>query len=341
VGTEDERVEESDAQRKLREAAAELLAIPDLESSTPERFESELQQRLTAIEHEANELLAEYADDEGEARRCPLLHTSALATVIQQARVEAMPEFGCAFAELARVYPVERQGDVQDFSTLVPPVVPFALAVRLDERLALRVGISQARKVSPGTTWDDLKPWRAKVKPETREKRLRAWLADAEEAPVEAPLAVVEAWLSEAREHGAEEAAVAAGLGAFGRHNLVIHPELGTRVIFSAVLTDLDLSSDEAVTEDFCVHCDACVAACPGDALAEEGHTDVMRCIRNSQPYGIGGAIRFWAEYGAASPDERKALLRDPRYWRLYQAGFIGFQYFCFRCLAACPVGRS
>jgi len=34
-------------------------------------------------------------------------------------------------------------------------------------------------------------------------------------------------------------AAVAAGLGVFGRHNIVIHPKFGTRVLFTAVLTDL------------------------------------------------------------------------------------------------------
>ena len=38
-------------------------------------------------------------------------------------------------------------------------------------------------------------------------------------------------------------AAIAAGLGVFGRHNLVIHPKLGTRVIFTAILTDLDRKS--------------------------------------------------------------------------------------------------
>ncbi|MCA8920892.1 MAG: hypothetical protein KDD82_03720 [Planctomycetes bacterium] len=214
MGTEDARAGETEAQRRLRAAAAELLAVPELEPVTPESFESELQQRLTALEHEANERLAEHADPEGEARRCPLLHTSGLAPVIQQALLEAKPGFGCAFAELARVYPVDRQGDVQDFSTLVPPVVPLALAVRLDGRVAVRMGISEARKVSPGTTWDELKPWRAKVKPETREQRLRAWLADAEEPPLEAPLEVVRAWLGQAREHAADEAALAAGLGA-------------------------------------------------------------------------------------------------------------------------------
>ena len=38
---------------------------------------------------------------------------------------------------------------------------------------------------------------------------------------------------------------------------------------------------------------------------------------------------------------ERKAMLRDPIYWKLYQAGFIGPQYFCFTCMNVCPVGRK
>src|SRR5660397_200416 len=40
-------------------------------------------------------------------------------------------------------------------------------------------------------------------------------------------------------------AAVAAGLGDFGRNNLVLHPGLGSRVVFTAILTDLKLTSDE------------------------------------------------------------------------------------------------
>lgn len=42
-------------------------------------------------------------------------------------------------------------------------------------------------------------------------------------------------------------AAVAAGLGVFGRHNLVIHPRFGTRIIFTAILTELPLNSDSPV----------------------------------------------------------------------------------------------
>ncbi len=136
-------------------------------------------------------------------------------------------------------------------------------------------------------------------------------------------------------------AAVAAGLGRVGRHNLVIHPRFGTRVIFTAVVTEAELSPDPPVEEELCTRCGLCVENCPASALDEEGRTDLGKCLKNSQPYGIAGAIRFWKKFGGVGPDERKAMLHDPHYWRLYQAGFIGFQYFCFNCLASCPVGRQ
>jgi epoxyqueuosine reductase len=34
----------------------------------------------------------------------------------------------------------------------------------------------------------------------------------------------------------------------FGRHNLVIHPRFGTRITFTAVLTELPLPSDHPTT---------------------------------------------------------------------------------------------
>ncbi len=136
-------------------------------------------------------------------------------------------------------------------------------------------------------------------------------------------------------------AAVAAGLGVFGRHNLVIHPKFGTRVLFTAVLTDLPLASDPPVAEGLCNGCGACVAACPAHALDAEGRTDAMKCLRGSQPYGIGAAISFIRRFTAAAPDQQKALLTDPLFLSLYQAIPMGFQYECFRCEAVCPACRS
>lgn len=136
-------------------------------------------------------------------------------------------------------------------------------------------------------------------------------------------------------------AAVAAGLGAFGRHNLVVHPRFGSRVVFTAVLTDLDLPPDAPLDGTPCTDCGLCVQSCPAAALDEPGKTDVLKCLKNSQPYGLGTVIRFWSGFASASPEDRKAMLKDEGFWALYQANFIGFQYFCFKCLSSCPVGRQ
>jgi epoxyqueuosine reductase QueG len=132
-------------------------------------------------------------------------------------------------------------------------------------------------------------------------------------------------------------AAVAAGLGGFGRHNLVIHPRFGTRIVFTAVLSELPLESDPPVQEELCDQCNLCVEACPAQALDQEGQTDMLKCLRVSQPHSIGGTIRYLRRFIGASPEEQKALLRDPVLLHLYQAQFIGFQYYCFKCMAVCP----
>ena len=134
-------------------------------------------------------------------------------------------------------------------------------------------------------------------------------------------------------------AAVAAGLGSFGRNNLVLHPRMGSRVIFTAVLTDIDLEPDPLCEDAPCDECMECVESCPSGALDEEGKTDVLKCLKACQPYGIGGNIRFWMKFADATPGERKAMLADVGYWRLYQAASIGFQYHCFNCIRNCPAG--
>lgn len=158
--------------------------------------------------------------------------------------------------------------------------------------------------------------------------------------PVSYPLPMSKETQGAVADVSTRHAAVAAGLGTFGRNNLVLHPTLGSRVIFTCVLTDLVLPADRPLTERQCDDCGDCVEACPGGALDEEGKTDVLACLKHCQPHGIGGNIRFWSKWAAADEDERRRLLADPAYWRLYQAQSIGFQYFCFNCIKDCPVGR-
>ena len=136
-------------------------------------------------------------------------------------------------------------------------------------------------------------------------------------------------------------AAVAAGLGGFGRHNLVIHPEFGTRVIYGGVLTELTLKPDPPLAKELCNQCGLCVESCPAKALEEEGKTDQMKCLRVSQPYGIGGLIGYMRRFIGATPEEQKSALRDPLFLSLYQAPFMGFQYTCYQCETVCPAGRK
>ena len=56
---------------------------------------------------------------------------------------------------------------------------------------------------------------------------------------------------------------------------------------------------------------------------------------------GVGTALDLTLTGREVSAVERKAMLRDPNFWRLYQAGYIGPQYFCFTCMNVCPVGRE
>jgi reductive dehalogenase len=66
--------------------------------------------------------------------------------------------------------------------------------------------------------------------------------------------------------------AVKAGLGEYGRHNLLITKEFGPRVRVSKIFTNLPLTHDKpqkfGVTE-FCNICRRCVDACPVDAITD------------------------------------------------------------------------
>jgi len=136
-------------------------------------------------------------------------------------------------------------------------------------------------------------------------------------------------------------AAVAAGLGVFGRHNLIINPKYGTQVFYAAVLSELPFESDPRLEEDLCDDCRLCVEVCPAKALDEEGKTEAMKCLRASQPTGIGAVIRYFTEMLDKPKEEQLKMIRDPFFWELYQSSFIGYTYTCFKCMAVCPIGSN
>lgn len=134
-------------------------------------------------------------------------------------------------------------------------------------------------------------------------------------------------------------AAFAAGLGSFGRNNLIIHPRFGARVTFTAILTNLEIESDSKVTKNPCNNCNICVKNCPAKALDEEGKTDVKKCIKVSQPFSFMSEMQFFDKFIDGDKDKRRAMTK--KYWPFYQANSIGFQYYCFNCFKFCPAYKN
>jgi ferredoxin len=111
-----------------------------------------------------------------------------------------------------------------------------------------------------------------------------------------------------------KKAAVLAGFGAFGRNQLVIHPEWGPWLMLRTVITDAPLPADARSEFSPCEGCGICIQVCPSGALSETG-IDREICGRTC---GYGG-----------SPNSRVV--------RLSAHGQIN----CEECLRACPVGEA
>jgi len=69
-----------------------------------------------------------------------------------------------------------------------------------------------------------------------------------------------------------------AGIGFIGRNNCLILPGKGSFFVLGELLTTAVLPPDEPCTQS-CGDCMACVKACPGGALNDEGAVDASRCL--------------------------------------------------------------
>ncbi|MBE7035858.1 MAG: tRNA epoxyqueuosine(34) reductase QueG [Ruminococcaceae bacterium] len=69
-----------------------------------------------------------------------------------------------------------------------------------------------------------------------------------------------------------------AGLGFYGKNNLLIHPVYGSYCFIGALLLNFPLEADEPMKRE-CAGCDACIRSCPGGALADHFGFDCERCI--------------------------------------------------------------
>ncbi|UCC68944.1 MAG: epoxyqueuosine reductase [Armatimonadota bacterium] len=109
-----------------------------------------------------------------------------------------------------------------------------------------------------------------------------------------------------------KKAGVLAGLGAFGKSQLLIHPQWGPWMRMRAVVTNAPLRADEPVTFRPCDGCSRCIEACPPGALSEDG---IDRDV-------CGGVL---------------GNVEAPAVIRLSALGKVN----CEECLRACPVGKA
>lgn len=110
-----------------------------------------------------------------------------------------------------------------------------------------------------------------------------------------------------------KKAGVLAGLGAFGRNQLLIHPEWGPWLWLRTVVTDAPLPPGARLDFSPCDGCGRCLEVCPKGALTEDG-IDRDACQRS-----VGEA-----------PGGSTALSLSPH-----------GQVNCEQCMRACPVGEA
>ena len=115
--------------------------------------------------------------------------------------------------------------------------------------------------------------------------------------------------------------AVQAGLGEYGRHGLVISPELGPRFRIGKIFTDMPLAPDAPINfgvEAFCNQCDRCADKCPAKAIPH-GEPDW-------QPVNISSikGVKKW------SVDGEKCF----SYWSKINSD-------CAVCVRVCPYTRD
>ena len=106
--------------------------------------------------------------------------------------------------------------------------------------------------------------------------------------------------------------AAAAGLGIVGRNGLLLHRELGSLVFIGEIITQAELSSKPMVKPEACIHCMACVCACPTGAL--NGGFHAHRC-----------ASAVGQKKGEVDERERK-IVRS-----------AGYVWGCDHCQRVCP----
>lgn len=70
-----------------------------------------------------------------------------------------------------------------------------------------------------------------------------------------------------------------AGLGFFGKNNMLINEKYGSKVFIGYIITDCEITQDKPQDNAYCISCGKCISACPGGAIVEDFNFDAEKCV--------------------------------------------------------------
>ncbi len=106
------------------------------------------------------------------------------------------------------------------------------------------------------------------------------------------------------------KAAKACGIGEMGMSGKIVNKEYGPFMRYCFIITDAPLDYDEELQESVCDRCGACKAACPGNAISEEG-LDTWQCSVYYK--GAHKSNPFITEEFLKDDPEREAILNGEK----------------------------
>lgn len=106
------------------------------------------------------------------------------------------------------------------------------------------------------------------------------------------------------------KAAKACGLGEMGLNGKIINKEHGPFMRYCFIITDAPLEVDDVKEESICDKCGACIEACPGNAVSEEG-LDTWQCSVYYK--GAHKSNPFITEEFLKEHPEREAILNGEK----------------------------
>lgn len=106
------------------------------------------------------------------------------------------------------------------------------------------------------------------------------------------------------------KAAKACGLGETGLNGKIVNKKYGPFMRYCFIITDAPLACDEPLTETVCDKCGACIKACPGNAVSENG-LDTWQCSVYYK--GAHKSNPFITDDFLAGNPEREAILNGEK----------------------------